>query len=315
MAATNRVYQKLVEVRKAVPYLQKNNSGHQYSYVSASQVFGAVRPELDRVGLLLVTKIVDKSVRYDEVRNKDKYGNEKVTLTLTTELDLLYTFIDVESGDTLEIPFYSQGMEIGGEKGVGKALTYATKNFFLSQFVIATDAQDPDSFQDQVAQTKPAAPVSNEQLRELEQLAEAFADLRETDVLRVWEQFGVTRDELKALKEPEVLEMKARLQSWLEKAKEVAGVTEPEKREETPRREERPSADEKPYVFVSATENESKNGDWYFTCILEDEDGDEIEVIAKGDLAFEVSQLEDDTDILAVVAKRNNFNLLKALKV
>ncbi len=314
MAATNRVYQKLVEVRKSVPYLQKNNSGHQYSYVSASQVFGAVRPELDRVGLLLVTKIVDKAVRYDEVRNKDKYGNEKVTLTLTTELDLLYTFIDAESGDMLEIPFYSQGMEIAGEKGVGKALTYATKNFFLSQFVIATDAQDPDSFQENLVQTKPSAPVSNEQLRELEALARQFANLRETDVTRVWEQFGLEEANLSSLKEPEVKEMKERLVAWLEKARKVADAT---SKEAAPKREvrEQHDSDVKPYILVSAMENESKNGEWYFTCILEDEDGEEIEVIAKGDLAFEVSQLEDDTDILAVIAKRNNFNLLKSLKV
>lgn len=47
--------------------------------------------------------------------------------------------------DYLEVPWYGQGVD-DGEKGVGKALTYAEKYFVLKFFHIATDKDDPDSW-------------------------------------------------------------------------------------------------------------------------------------------------------------------------
>ena len=37
------IYQKLVEVRKAVPYLKKEARGNQYNYTASSQVLASVR--------------------------------------------------------------------------------------------------------------------------------------------------------------------------------------------------------------------------------------------------------------------------------
>ncbi|MNP04955.1 ERF superfamily protein [compost metagenome] len=47
----------------------------------------------------------------------------------------------------IECPWYSQGVDIAGEKGVGKALTYGEKYFILKFFNIPTDKDDPDTFQ------------------------------------------------------------------------------------------------------------------------------------------------------------------------
>jgi hypothetical protein len=57
-------------------------------------------------------------------------------------------WVDTESGESYTIPWYGQGVDLAGEKGVGKALTYAEKYFILKQFNIPTDKDDPDSFQD-----------------------------------------------------------------------------------------------------------------------------------------------------------------------
>jgi hypothetical protein len=46
--------------------------------------------------------------------------------------------------------WYGQGVDIAGEKGVGKAMTYAEKYFMLKFFNIPTDKDDPDSFQDKL---------------------------------------------------------------------------------------------------------------------------------------------------------------------
>jgi hypothetical protein len=146
------IYQKLIEVRKAVPYLQKEDKGAQYAYVGSSKVLSNVRSKMDELGLLLVpavtgTKVSESVVEYIE---KDKYGNEKPKRTTTyfTELTLEMTWINAENPEEqIKVPWYGQGVDIAGEKGVGKALTYAEKYFLLKQFNIATDKDDPDSFQ------------------------------------------------------------------------------------------------------------------------------------------------------------------------
>ena len=55
------------------------------------------------------------------------------------------TWHDVESGERMEVPWYAQGVDLAGEKGVGKALTYAEKYFLLKFFHVPTKKDDPDN--------------------------------------------------------------------------------------------------------------------------------------------------------------------------
>lgn len=129
------IYQKLIEVRKSVPYLQKEAKGHQYNYVASSQVLSSVRSKMDEIGLLLIPAVVDKRVNIE--------GK-----SIFTELDMEFTWVNAENPEeTITRPWYGQGMDTSGEKGVGKALTYAEKYFMLKFFNIATDKDDPDAFQ------------------------------------------------------------------------------------------------------------------------------------------------------------------------
>ncbi len=151
MADNLNIYQKLIEVRKKVPYLQKENAGEQYKYVSSSQVLANVREEMDKQGLLLIPKVVGKNVIGDTVEKTNKYNEMKHTTTYFTELTMEFTWVNAEKPDeTIECPWYGQGVDIAGEKGVGKALTYAEKYFLLKFFNIATDKDDPDSFQSKI---------------------------------------------------------------------------------------------------------------------------------------------------------------------
>jgi len=139
------IYEKLVEVRKSVPYLQKGESGPQFKYVSSSQTLAAVRQAMDEQNLLLIPKITNKQVTIMD-RGEDKAS------AVFTELNLEYTWLDASDPSQMVIcPFYGQGIDIAGEKGVGKALTYAEKYFLLKFFNIATDKDDPDRFQQKTA--------------------------------------------------------------------------------------------------------------------------------------------------------------------
>lgn len=134
------IYEKLIEVRKAVPYLQKEAKGHQYNYVSSSQVLSAVRRRMDEVGLMLIPTITNTKVTAE---------NDGKRTTYFTELWIDFTWVNAEKPDeTVKSSWYGQGIDIAGERGVGKALTYAEKYYLLKTFNIATEKDDPDSFQD-----------------------------------------------------------------------------------------------------------------------------------------------------------------------
>ena len=131
------VYQKLIEVRKEVEFLQKDNQGHGYKYVSSSQTISAVRAKMDELSLLLVPRVTGKEVS-DHVTSGGKNW-------YFTELLMEYTWINADKPDeTIACPWYGQGVD-DAEKGVGKALTYSEKYFLLKFFNIPTDKDDPDA--------------------------------------------------------------------------------------------------------------------------------------------------------------------------
>ncbi len=141
------IYKKLIEVRKTVPYLKQDNQGHQFKFVSSSQTLGTIRGKLDELGLLLIPRVVSHEVRDHATK---KGGHEYFT-----NIVINFTWVNSENPDeTIECGWIGQGLD-SGEKGVGKALTYAEKYFILKFFNIATDKDDPDSFQKRVEQKKP----------------------------------------------------------------------------------------------------------------------------------------------------------------
>jgi hypothetical protein len=130
--------QKLAELRKEVTYLQKEakNSAQGFNYVSSSQVLSAVRGKMDDLGIILTQAVTAATLR-DPLQGKKMF---------MTELEMLFTWYDVETGEKMELPWYGQGADMS-EKGVGKAMTYAEKYFILKQLNIATDKDDPDAYE------------------------------------------------------------------------------------------------------------------------------------------------------------------------
>jgi len=144
------IYQKLIAVRKSTPYLQKESQGTQYKYVGSSQVLAALKAKMDELQLLLIPRVTGHKVLESVVEQHEKDTNNvtKRTTTYFTELDMTMTWVNAEEPEeTIECPWYGQGVDIAGEKGVGKALTYAEKYFMLKFFNVPTDKDDPDAFQ------------------------------------------------------------------------------------------------------------------------------------------------------------------------
>lgn len=139
------VYRKLLEVKKKVPYIQKDKDGFNYKYATPSAVFGVINPVLNDLGLLLITNVID-SKSYEITQKVDKQGKLKPS-EWKFDLNFIFDWVDVETGEKISIPWSASGCN-GDDKGLGSALTYAERYFVLKQFNIPTDSDDPDSFQD-----------------------------------------------------------------------------------------------------------------------------------------------------------------------
>jgi hypothetical protein len=145
----SELFKKLLEVKKKVPYLQKDKKSFQYSYATPSKVLGTLNPLLNDAGLLLKSEVISATHQRVFVKHKkDKTSGEFIDVYETLyDLELRFTWVDVDTGDKDENMFFASGLN-GDEKGVGSALTYGERYFLLKYFNIPTDDDDPDSFQE-----------------------------------------------------------------------------------------------------------------------------------------------------------------------
>jgi len=131
---------KLHKIQSAVDKFAKDGSGHGYNYTSGDQVLNKIRPLMNEHGLLLKQEVTEvKNTRYDYTT-----GNGKEKSEIFTETTQLFTWIDVESGETHAVRWAANGMN-DWDKGLGSALTYGERYFLLKFFHVPTDSDDPDT--------------------------------------------------------------------------------------------------------------------------------------------------------------------------
>lgn len=133
------LFEKLLEIQKSVDAFVKDgtNQSDKYDFVSGNMVLDTIRPKMNELKLLLVPATTEGRVH----EGVTKSG----TTRFLTEIDKNFIWIDCETGETYAVPFYAQGVDLAGEKGVGKAETYAEKYFLLKFFHVPTKKDDPDS--------------------------------------------------------------------------------------------------------------------------------------------------------------------------
>lgn len=137
------IYKKLLEIQKLVRGLSKDKAADKYQYVSGTKILDLVRPKMDELGLILVPEVVSSNfVRQDY--EAGKAPNRVVKSEMFCSLELKFTWVDAESGDTLECRWASSGMN-NWDKGLGSALTYGERYFLLKFFHVQTDYDDVDA--------------------------------------------------------------------------------------------------------------------------------------------------------------------------
>ncbi len=139
----NEIYKKLLEIQKRVKGLAKDKQGNSYSYVSGSKALGVIRPAMDELGVLLIPEVTHSSF------TRQDYSTSKGQKTeVFVSLQMKFTWVDTESGETLEVLWASSGQN-AFDKGLGSALTYGERYFLLKFFHIQTDYDDVDARQDE----------------------------------------------------------------------------------------------------------------------------------------------------------------------
>lgn len=173
------IYKKLIEVRKSVPWLKKDQKGEGYKYVSSSQTLSSVREKLDEMGLLLIPDIVEYTIQDHET--------QKGAHWYFTILKMTFTWVNADNPkETIKCNWTGQGLD-SGEKGVGKALTYGEKYFILKFFNVATDIDDPDKYQENGEKERkpPGDPTKNpKHLQEIQDLKSKIDEFEYYEILK-----------------------------------------------------------------------------------------------------------------------------------
>lgn len=132
------IYQKLIEVRKEVLYIEKNTNGYNFKYATTSGLLGAIRPKMDEMGLLLVPNMEEFELI------KIRKGNGEVQVPM---IKISYTWINADCPSE-QIKTTGQFFEdkMTGSQGIGCLMTYAERYFLYKFFQVATDLDSPEEY-------------------------------------------------------------------------------------------------------------------------------------------------------------------------
>jgi len=135
-SATVQLLRKLKAVYDGIPFVEKrgHNQHHRYAFVQNVDVVRDVRAHLLKQGVIVVPATVPGSVRHlTETGGK----------SFVTTVDLIYRFIDTETGAEIQVPWTGAGADTGGDKGIYKAYTGGLKYALISLFLLPM-TEDPE---------------------------------------------------------------------------------------------------------------------------------------------------------------------------
>lgn len=141
---TKNIYQKLLEIQQSINGLAKDSKSFTYGYVSGTKVLEHIKPLMNKLGLLLKQEVIGITNERQDYSLIQKDGIEKRKSEILTKVEMRFTWVDCETGQT-DINLFAANGQNDWEKGLGSALTYGERYFLLKYFHLATDADDIDN--------------------------------------------------------------------------------------------------------------------------------------------------------------------------
>ena len=150
------LYQKLVEIRKAVVYMQKDAQGFKYRYATEGALLEKIRPIMDKLGVFL------------EVDMPEVTGQKGEYLKAT----LRFIWVNADNpAERLEKTVVLMDAGDIDVKKVGGLMTYGVK-YFLYKFFNVETGNDPDENQEEKEVVEEAKGLGEKQIAYLQSLAE-----------------------------------------------------------------------------------------------------------------------------------------------
>lgn len=129
------LYQKLIEIRKHVDYIQKSSKGYNYSYADDTAILSVIRPVMDDLGVVLEFEMMEPT-----------QINEKFC-----QVGFIFTWVNAENpSEQIEKKMYLQDV-CGDVKKLGGLCTYANRFFLYKYFNVPTSELDPDKHHQQTS--------------------------------------------------------------------------------------------------------------------------------------------------------------------
>jgi hypothetical protein len=174
---TLNIYQKLVDVRRDVLYLQKEKSGFKYKYVGEDQVLSLIRPKMDEHNLILEVDMTNlENFEFQKFEKGQTFNVKGIRAT--------FQFVWINADNPEEKIVKSMTLQNDGVdcKAIGALMTYANRYFLLKYFNIPIAELEPDSYQDRVQSMVPInrnKTITQEQVSQLETIINGYADIRQ----------------------------------------------------------------------------------------------------------------------------------------
>jgi len=141
------IFQRVAAITAELGTVAKNLSvkagGGSYKAVSERDIIDAVKPLEEKYRVYSYPSI--REIIDDEILEGEKTynGNTTKTTTFFTRIKTVYTFVNIDKPEeTFSTIVFSEGID-PGDKGSGKAMTYADKYAMMKAYKIST-GDDPD---------------------------------------------------------------------------------------------------------------------------------------------------------------------------
>lgn len=170
-----------MDIRNIEKNMEVGKGNYTYKAVSDIDVTLAVKDAEKKYGLVSVP-IKQDLINSDVLKKVDEKG--KISFLFVDTIKMTLRIFDLDSDQTMDIESFGKGID-SGDKGFGKASTYARKNALLNAYKIPT-GEDLDSEKSQDINTPKE--MSEKKVKIINYL-EGMNDLKE----QVLSHFGVPR--------------------------------------------------------------------------------------------------------------------------
>lgn len=161
---TLNLYQKIVEIRKEVEYIQKGSKGYNFVYADESALLGRIREKMDELGVVLETDMKSlRDIQQESIDTEDRF----VSKNRGVEAHFEFTWVNAENpSDRISKNIFLRSDKYDAQT-IGGLMTYAHRYFLYKNLSIPTDKDDPDAFDKKMGKVEYLSKAQQDYIKKL----------------------------------------------------------------------------------------------------------------------------------------------------